>query len=342
MREESRLSPPLGQSLIGYVWGIWVVYLLNIFLSRSANFFWIEISQGTIDAVYAARNLSVYNGLRVRYVALFTALFAHRSGNRRVSDSQVRRLALIATNCTVAIQLCLYLLTHIDSQWQILAALLDHFLNLREVYEPSWEVGLLAATIFLNSVVIRSKPISRRYRLLRNYLAEFVHILREYYFYIGWSLALWLSFTNDSPTLIKFFWLLIFLVGSVCSREHGRLPLIVLFAVIVNIVTSFVFEFFVRDCSPHLDATARYLGLYFDAEHRPDGHRAPLAALLLLAVLSIVVSRPFDLCRIDPDFERRVQTRLYRAACAAAHHLLPVIVQLALYISTMHNPSVFG
>jgi hypothetical protein len=117
MRDETGLRPPLDTSLIGYVWGLTLIFCFNTFFSHFANFFWIEMHQEARSSLFLLVAFCQFVLVYAFDLTIF-ALFYWLIGLATVM-AQILRLArlqwvaLLAPNITIAVYLCLYLVIHI-------------------------------------------------------------------------------------------------------------------------------------------------------------------------------------------------------------------------------------
>jgi hypothetical protein len=174
-------------------------------------------------------------------------------------------------------------------------------------------------------------------------LFQVVGLFREFYHYIAWGILFGFSLAHSYPTLIKFVWILAF---SICCLLKGRvraIPTIIVFVLLIHVFCQYLFEFFWRNGSERFVAVCSYVGVYFQKEENPFGHRIPLAFSLTLVIVSIMARFRGGIEHyISPEFEQLLAIRMYRAICALLHTFLPVFVDLMLFIATMYNPSIFG
>jgi hypothetical protein len=345
---KSGLVPHSGERLIDYVWVPGSLFLVNVFLSRKARFLTVAIPQTLrflLCIGIAILQCSYTFAFKISLFSLVYLLAGIAGFAGQIMQLRWLEIAtVLVTGLSGAVQLCLYLQTHLGIQRNFLGALFaPEFVDLRHIIQPTLEMFIIGLILFLNSMVLRLKRRADAYDSYRKYLVEAVDFFREFYHYIAWGIMFGFSVAHSYPTLIKFAWVVAFSICCLLRRPVRTLPTVVIVVLLIHIFCQYLFAFFWRNGSERFVRVCSYIGVYFQKEENQFGHRIPLAFCLTLVIISIMARfREGIQHYISPEFEQLIVIRIYRAVYALSHRFLPIFVDLMLFIATMYNPSIFG
>ena len=159
---KSGLVPPMNQSALSYNWSLVIMFFLSVYLSKFSEYNRRHLPPFVTTIIYLLIALLHFTYLFFYETNLFSILFLS-VGVIMVTSQYFQKVGFMLFACLISciaviFQLCIMLLTHYDDSRNFIAsALPTSILDASKIYEPSVEVGLLAAILFLSTITFNSK-----------------------------------------------------------------------------------------------------------------------------------------------------------------------------------------
>lgn len=350
---EAGICPPNGMTVTRYMWPAYVLLILfaiifqmNVDLTEPFSPR-IGFALFLLDAVFHFLYVFIYN------TSIFTLLYLLIGiGIICFVFTQQRQgmIAMTIFSCIfVTVQIITYMFSHFADIRNMIYAIIPYptIIDIRTIQEhPTARAFILASILFLGSVSLRCGPIQPKAKLNTwdHIYFEIKLVSKNFYFYITWILVFGFSVVNHYPTFIKFLLSLLFIFGRYSAPLFDKIRLGFLIFSIVYLGCQVGWEVFYPLIHGLFHDYSVYLGLFLNKTH-PMSKRTrngPIGWQLAYIIVSAINIKRDKPRAQDEEFERKLPVRIYNAFCAFLHYFLPVIVEIALCISCLCNPSIFG
>lgn len=345
---DTGLMPPPEMSLAQFLWPIAVAFVLATFLTKNNKALHMKLPPFIAAAIFVIVAILHLLYMFLYETNIFSLLFLI-VGIIMFTCQYLKNFTGLCFACclsciVVSFQLVVFQLSHFDNARNLITSIIkSSIVDISHIYEPSVEIALLAAILFLSTIAFNTKPAKQMHWFVQGILIEARARFSDLYFFLCWIFIFLFSISNHKATCIKFLLMLFFSFGRCSLPVFEKIRVGFLIFNVLYLCVQFVFHIFALYGSGYCDYLD-YIGLYFNKPEMPTKSQRNLPVLwqLLTAICGIININIFKGQTTDPRYEAFWTTKIYNAFCAMLHHWLPLIIQISLCISTLYNPSVFG
>lgn len=346
--DETGFAPPLEKSLPRYVYPFLIVFFVCIFINYEERCLYVYYSSFVIFVLYLIIALCDilyfflcrFSLFSVFYLILGCLLIA----TLVMHWNQVRIFVVLLSFISMSIQFAFYGLAHHSPVRNFMNShIFSSFVQVSDVNTPSNDIILLSLNFIFCSIAFYSYGSHDFNFQIANYLLCEINLLLNYfYFYISWILMLGFSMANSYPTLIKFFILLMFAFGSLSAKFFNDFRHIFLIEYTVFFVVQCCLQLFVtkNDISSTLYHILKYIGLYITKEDDPTMEDVKSCSIWQFSFILLSIFN-FRNVRKNDDINSVFQ-KILNALYSMLHSFLPVIVQIAMCVSSVYNKTIFA
>ncbi|OHT03298.1 hypothetical protein TRFO_29340 [Tritrichomonas foetus] len=348
---QTGLVAPADMSLPEYFWPYIVVYVLCTFLNFDEKALSSNIPSNVNSILYFIIGVLQFIHLFLYDTDIFSLFFILFGiltlAALYLQKNQFVRAVSSISSIVITILLTVYYLSHFDGPRNLITTYIPpNVINISKKKLPSIEIAILAAILFLTTISFFSKPGESRTGMFFERIFIEIRVMFNYMdFYLCWVFIFVFSIVNDNPSLIKFILMLFFGFGELANPLFQKIRAPFMIFNILYLLAQLICDIFDFDNpkNSYFDIL-RYVGLYFSPIGKPSIRERNMSIIWQLAciLLGVICSKPFVKQQKDPNFEKLISTKLYRALVALLHYFSPVIVLASLCVSTMYNQSMFG
>lgn len=348
--DEIGIAPSPDESFSEYIWPVIFVFFLSVFITYDRRCLQVYYSSIVTFLIYSAIAIDFFIYVFLFDLTLFSIIYMIL-GFLMIATLVMhwwglRRITILMSFIACSIQLAFYSLAQNNGTRNFLVSRISKsIIDVSSIDPPTGEIIIISFNIFFCSIVFYGNQKLKIKYIFRSFLQILRRLLQNIYFYVGWLLIFGFSLVNQYPSLIKFFFLLIFAISSVSAElfNHIRYPLLIVFSFFL--ISQCVFELFITDLSPLVERVLRYIGLYLtkDNELTLSTKNWTLGWQFFFILISILNLKKYEVAKPQDNYENcTIYRRLYHSVIGMFHSFLPVIVQVSLFISTTFNKTIFG
>lgn len=341
------ICSPLDNDVLNYCWPIILVFVLSIFITREPRCTNLTFSPLTIALLYILIAICDFIYVFAFDICIFSVFYFFIGclivAFQCLKWNNWRTIMIMMSFISISIQLALYQLSQHDDMRNffsshVLGKIIDIDLKSHSVFE----IVLLSFMIFLSSIVFRGVQTIEPGEFAFQILHLIHEISFELYFYFAWIFIFALSISNDSPSFIKFFFLVLFSFGSLSSQQFFGFRFWILLFFAAFVLIQFIFTIFVSFGEDAAN-TCKHIGFYYTkgdysntAKNKALGWEFAFMIISMLNVHRLRKSIPSD------NFETFKFTKVFRCIISFLHFMLPVILRIILFLCASYNTTIFS